>query len=397
MKRWTVLDKETTIRNTGEDAVGSFQASPFSIHNFIVAYGELHEYAPHEPELHYSATGDVPAPSSVQRAAGGEQVMLVGHNIGFDLSYMWKTWPELMEQAAPNLFIWDTQQVEYLLSGQSELYPSLDECCEKRGLPLKDDEIKALWAQGVDTPLHPKEKLLDYLSGDLFNTRDVFLDQLDAVNANPALRELVEVKMDDLLATTMMSWNGMKFDLELAYNKLAELDARRTPLEQELLAVMQPQFPEDFEVLLSPDQISLTLFGGKWKYKKPVEQRDPETGELLHYKSGQKAGQVKTRIETVQFAVKGLGFKPDKLAIPALKNGNWSTDSEHMAKIDCDFAKKVLEYRELDKDSETYYRGYSSLVWFDGCLHPNRNHEGTRTGRLSCSNPNLENVTKDDD
>ena len=156
-------------------------------------------------------------------------------------------------------------------------------------------------------------------------------------------------------------------------------------------------FPEDFEVLLSPDQISLTLFGGEWKYRKAVEQRDPETGELLRYKGGQKAGQVKSRIEKVVFKVKGLGFKPKALDIPRLKNGNWSTDSEYLAKIDSDFARKVVEYRELDKDAETYYRGYGQLVWFDGCIHPRINQEATRTGRQSSSDPNLQNVSSEDE
>lgn len=392
--RYVVLDTETTIRNVGDDAVGTFSGSPFSIHNYIVALGELSDNG-HE-RLDYSTTGVKKLPHAIRRARKGIPTLLVGHNLGFDLLYMMKTWPEEMEEALPFLYIWDTQQVEYLLSGQLELYPSLDHCCEKRGLPLKDDEIKALWAQGVDTTLHPKEKLLQYLSGDLHNTHAVYLDQLEQVMANPALRELVYVKMDDILATTQMVWNGMKFDLERAYEKLADIDPARAVIEERIMAVMKPMFPEDFECLISPDQISLTLFGGEWKYEKRMEVKD-ENGQSVRYKGGQKAGQIKTRMEKVTFRVKGLGFKPKALGIPALKNGNFSTDSEYLENIDHPFAKDVVAYRELDKDAETYYRGYSALVWFDGCIHPSINHESTRTGRQSCSAPNLQNVTKDDE
>ena len=251
----------------------------------------------------------------------------------------------------------------------------------------------------TDTPFHPKEKLLDYLSRDLSNTHAVFLDQWERVQANPALRELVYVKMDDILCTTQMVWNGMKFDLERAYEKLNDLEQRRGALESELLDSLKHSgfFPQNFELNVgSNDQISLFLFGGTGKYKGPVVLKD-ETGEPQRYKGGQKAGQIKTRIETIEFKVKGVGFKPKKLDIPQLKNGNWSTDSEYLEKIDHPFAKTLLEWRELNKDAETYYRGYSKMVWFDGCIHPRINHESTRTGRQSVSDPNLQNVTKDDE
>ena len=273
--RSVILDTETTIRNVGDDAVGTFAGNPHSPKNFIVAREELTDDAEHE-RLDYDATGVRKVPFAIRRAASGVLTELVGHNLGFDLLYLMKTWPEEMEKALPHLYIWDTQQVEYLLSGQSELYPSLDHCCIKRGLPVKDDEIKALWKQGVDTPLHPKDKLLNYLSGDLHNTRSVWLSQVEEVEKNPALRELVYVKMDDLLATINMEWNGMKFDLELAYDKIANLDKEREPLYNSIMEVMKPQFPEDFEVLVSPDQISLTLFGGKWKYEKRMEVKDEQ-------------------------------------------------------------------------------------------------------------------------
>ena len=394
--RSVILDTETTIRNVGDDAVGTFAGNPHSPKNFIVALGELTDDAEHE-RLDYDATGVRKVPFAIRRAASGVRTQLVGHNLGFDLLYLMKTWPEEMEKALPHLYIWDTQQVEYLLSGQSELYPSLDHCCIKRGLPVKDDEIKALWKQGVDTPLHPKDKLLNYLSGDLHNTRSVWLSQVEEVEKNPALRELVYVKMDDLLATINMEWNGMKFDLERAYEKLGSLDTERIPLYNSIMEVMKPMFPEDFECLVSPDQISLVLFGGKWKYEKRMVVMDLNTGRPVVYKSGAKKGQTKTRMEKVEFKVKGLGFKPKELGIPPLKNGNWSTDSEYLEKIDHPFAKDVVAYRELDKDAETYYRGYSSLVWWDGCIHPSINHESTRTGRQSMSSPNLQNVTKDDE
>lgn len=391
---YSVCDTETTVRNVGEGAVGSFGGAPFCPKNFIVSIGELHDDGNYR--YSYSVEGVHPLPSFLRRATH-HPTMVVGHNLGFDWHYFMKHWPEEMEAALHNLYIWDTQQVEYLLSGQSELYPSLDECSARRGLPLKDDKIKEYWNQGVDTVFIPKDELLDYMKQDVYNTHGVFLDQYEKVMADPSLRELVYVKMDDLLSTIQMTWNGMKFDLQLAMEKLEPLDKERDEAYNILMGVAKDVFPEDIEFdPESPQQISMLLFGGVLKNKEPVVQKD-EQGVPLRYKSGQKAGEVKTRIETIERKIKGIGLKPGDYDIPQVKSGHFSTNEEFLEKISHPFVTTLLRFRTLTKDTETYYRGYSKFVWFDGCIHPNINQESTRTGRQSSSNPNLQNVTKDDD
>lgn len=390
--QYSVFDAETTTRNVGEGAVGTFRASPFCPANFMVSYGELHESGQYKDQ--YSTTGVKEVPWAVKRAASGRDTMIVGHNLGFDLHYIHKTWPEEYEKALPHLYIWDTQQVEYLLSGQSKLYPSLNECCEVRGLPLKDERIKEYWEQGLDTTMIPKDELLDYQKHDVVSTHAVFLSQREEVVANPSLRELVYVKMDDLLSTIDMTWNGMKFDLMQAMEKLAVLDSEMESLYNKLVEEAKPLFPEGFDFNPgSGDHISLLLFGGALKSKEPVVQLD-ESGEPARFKTGQKKGEIKTRIETVERPVKGFGLKPGKWDIPTLKRGYYSTDSEYLEKIDHPLMPVLLRWRELEKDTGTYYRGYSQFVWFDGCIHPSINQESTRTGRQSSSAPNTQNLTK---
>lgn len=391
---YSVFDSETTIRNQGETAVGTFSGSPFHPDNFIVSYGELHNDIYKDQ---YDTEGVKRAPWWLLRAATGRDTMVVGHNIGFDLHYVRKHWPDMWHLAAPYVYIWDTQQVEYLLSGQSKLYPSLDECCSVRGLPLKDDRIAGYWDAGVDTTMIPKDELLDYQRGDVLNTHAVFLSQYEEVMANPSLRELVYVKMDDLLSTIEMTYNGMQFDLAYAAEKLLELDAEKESLYNMIVEEGRKFFPEDVEFSPSSgDHISLLLFGGNLKAKKPVVQLG-EDGEPLRYKSGQKAGEVKTRIEEVLTPVKGYGLKPSKWDIPTLKRGYYSTDSEYLEKVEHPIIPTILRWRELEKDTETYYRGYAKYVWHDGRIHPNVNQESTRTGRQSMSNPNLQNVSKEEE
>lgn len=390
---YVVMDTETTVRNRGEGAVGSFAGSPFCPANHIVSIGEWHEKEGYKDQ--YDAEGKLEAPYFLRRAAAGKDTRVVGHNVGFDLHYVRKTWPGLYEAAQPYLYIWDTQQVEYLLSGQSILYPSLDQCCEVRGLPLKDSRIKDYWDSGLDTPHIPKDELLEYQKGDVANTRDVFLSQRAELSDNPSLYELVLVKMDDLLSTIEMSYNGMAFDLQFATAKLEELDAKKAVVYNMLMEELKRELPPHAEPNVdSGEQISAMLFGGSMFFTEPVVQRHPD-GAPITFKTGQKKGEVKTKQEKVEYKIKGLGLPTE--GIPKLKKGHYSTDSEFLEKLDHPLVTALLEYRELNKDTETYYRGYSQHVWFDNCIHPSINQESTRTGRQSVSSPNLQNVTKEDE
>jgi len=57
----------------------------------------------------------------------------------------------------------------------------------------------------------------------------------------------------------------------------------------------------------------------------------------------------------------------------------------------CEFAEKLLEYRELDKQLGTYVLNILEKIHSDGRIHASFNQTGARTGRLSSSNPNLQN------
>ena len=61
---------------------------------------------------------------------------------------------------------------------------------------------------------------------------------------------------------------------------------------------------------------------------------------------------------------------------------------------DAENAELVQEARGWKSVDSRYYTPYLSLVDKNDCLHPSLNLIGTYTGRLSCSNPNLQAVAK---
>ena len=73
------------------------------------------------------------------------------------------------------------------------------------------------------------------------------------------------------------------------------------------------------------------------------------------------------------------------------KGGDDSADKEVLQKIDLQFCRDVLEYRKVYKILSTYVSGFLEEST-DGVLHPFFNLHIARTGRSSCSNPNIQNI-----
>ncbi len=88
----------------------------------------------------------------------------------------------------------------------------------------------------------------------------------------------------------------------------------------------------------------------------------------------------------------------EKLELPHGKKGkskNYSTDVKVLEKLRNDgfkIADEVLAYRELTKLNSTYINGLIKLVDDNNRIHTNYNQTITATGRLSSTEPNLQNI-----
>jgi DNA polymerase-1 len=86
----------------------------------------------------------------------------------------------------------------------------------------------------------------------------------------------------------------------------------------------------------------------------------------------------------------------DKLGLPAGKRTKtgYSTDASVLSGLAESYpiAARILEYRELTKLKSTYIDALPRLLGEDGRLHTTFNQTVAATGRLSSSNPNLQNI-----
>ncbi|MBR3058575.1 MAG: DNA polymerase I [Clostridiales bacterium] len=88
----------------------------------------------------------------------------------------------------------------------------------------------------------------------------------------------------------------------------------------------------------------------------------------------------------------------EKLKLPSgkkLKSGGYSTNSEELERIQDKhpIVSKVLEYRQIQKLDSTFVMGLKkSISEKDGRVHTTYSQAMTNTGRLSSSDPNLQNI-----
>jgi DNA polymerase I-like protein with 3'-5' exonuclease and polymerase domains len=370
------------------------QGSPFHPDNQVVLSGFRHQ----GNELKEPTIQDgFVAPDSAEGLVKNK--IIVGHNIKFDLLYFFKKYNDkaIIKWLLDEVLIWDTMVVEYLITGQQEKFSSLDSLATKYGGTVKDSRIKKYWEDGVDTEDIPKEELLSYLQEDVKNTEIIYLKQREKVEAMPAMLSLVYMEMESLKDTILAEWSGMYVNMHVLAEHAQNLHQELNHTESILKTI------ESSINWSSPVQLQAFLFGGTVK----VGFTYVDTGEK--YKTGAKKGlpKLKKTLYEPTFCGYLLPIDPENNSLITSKDtsdenltylfdlifrlaNGWSPRwSEQLNVI-----SKIKSYRRLYKDFNTYYAGISKLVWpNDSCVHANFNHTATDTGRLSCSSPNLQNIT----
>lgn len=444
---YMILDKETGTRTYLKR-----KASRWHPENYIVATGwKIQGDKQCSWEYHTEPGYQLHIPDNV--------TCLVGFNIKFDLLWMWDN-PSLKAFFKRGGWVWDCQYVEYLIHGQDPdyHYADLSSTAPKYGGTEKIDEVKILWDRGVMTEDIDPNLLIDYLvgnaddearnGGDIGNTEKVFRGQVSKVKELGMLKA-VRSRMDGLCATIEMEWNGLKIDVKEAAKQLKELRLERAELYDKLQTYV-PDLPEGLEFNWgSRVHKSCLIFGGTVKYSKKSKYRDKDgnwarlvatedhyilddgttrvvdddlTGVVL-YGSGKHKGLPKTKKVRVPGEIKTKymdfffafpGYHPGDpswytKSTDAAGNPLYSTSSEtimSLAGSGVPFCEDLSRYEELNKEITTYFvskdkdgnmTGMLTCVDpKDKVIHHSLNNVATVTGRLSSSNPNLQNISRGD-
>tara|TARA_R110002051_G_scaffold407_6_gene1818 strand:- start:12179 stop:12688 length:510 start_codon:yes stop_codon:yes gene_type:complete len=160
----TVIDIETTIRD------GS--PSPYIPENYMVSVGIGGEMTEHYLCFKHSQQEATPQAKTILQAVLEETTLLIGHNIKFDLSWI------LECGFTYDGDIYDTMIYEYLKGGgvrNTKL--NLSACCERRGLPIKQDVTSQFLSQGTGFEDMPWDVVEDYGKNDVSITWKLYKAQ----------------------------------------------------------------------------------------------------------------------------------------------------------------------------------------------------------------------------
>lgn len=130
------------------------------------------------------------------------------------------------------------------------------------------------------------------------------------------------------------------------------------------------------------DKDVLVLFGKELKESIQIIEQEIYTlaGEIFNINSPQQLG-------IVLF---------DNLKLPGAKKTKrgYATNAEVLDKLSVEFpiVSKVLEYRTLAKLNSTYVEGMIPLIDKSGKIHAHYQQTVAATGRISCTEPNLQNI-----
>ena len=229
-------------------------------------------------------------------------------------------------------------------------------------------------------------------------------------------KELVDEKMDVIYYKMYIPFMFVLFDMEeqgvtIDVDKLKQMGVDMQSDLDELQYRIYELAGVEFNISSSQQKAEL-LFGYE-KEKKPVpynklpkylqKASDEEDVDLL-YEKGYEIINNKIYKRGSSLIDHSFRFTPTSQT----KSGAPSTDSDAIWRISqktykksnkrkqqgVEMCKLLLEYSKLAKLKTAFVDGILDKLYPDGKVHPNFNQIGTDSGRLSCSNPNLQQLPK---
>lgn len=402
--------------------------------------------------FHHSELPFEPETSRVQvQKALDECTLLVGHNIKIDLLWLWANG---FAYSGP---VYDTMNGEYVAArGQLKYALNLREAAERHGVTAKKDEVKHYFDQGITIDQVPLAIVDEYGCGDVITTGELYDSQQTWFNNpnNSGLIKTLALSNEFCRTLARMEYRGMRIDESALDSIEAELRAEREETLARVEETVRSVMGDTPINVGSTEQLAWVIFSRRPKDKpnwsrrfvrrdgskavpinrnmsdsafKQLLRKDCElmyrtemnqcpvckgVGTVQKYKKDGTPYKMRNKCTTCSAkgylylstgVVAGLKFNaPDATWISA---SGFSTSKENLEYLEAKahetdnplaavFFRDVRRLSALDTYLNSFVKGIRKGVdtkWFLRC---NFNQTRTATGRLSASDPNLQNMPR---
>ena len=279
--------------------------------------------------------------TQLERIFTDSTVTVIMHNAKFDLKVLYNTG---FTKIFDGCKYYDTMVTAWLINPERTGRNGYSlEYLGETVLGLKGIEFSDIVQKGQTFADVPLEQAYRYAAEDADFTYKLGLKLREPFEADKSntLKKLLMMEMQVLPVLTKMELTGIHLDGKALNNYSKELTKAIGLIEQNIYKEVGHEFN-----IASPKQLQTVLF------------------EERHLKAGKK---TKT------------GYSTDTSVL------------EELAAID-PVPRMILEYRELAKINSTYVETLPTLTDSEGRIHTDFVQTGTATGRLSCREPNLQNI-----
>ena len=437
----TVVDVETTYQKNKNNG---FDPSPFHPDNKLVSVGLESKFGNEYYFTYHSEKVSEGCYDLIQERLD-QTTLLVGHNLKFDLMWMLEAGFKYSGK------VYDTMLGEYILNKGVRKSLTLQMCCQRRKIGMKDDRIKEYMDRGISFDNIPADLVEEYGRNDVTITKRLFDSQMQdfKLPANKDLIKTAKMMGEFLVVLSDMERNGIYVDLNVLEKVNAEYTAEKEYLRQKIGKIVYNKMGDTEINLSSPEQLSWLIYS-----KKPLDKSnwakifnvgiDKATGKSKRrpqFSRNQFRSLVKNNSEPVyktsaskclhcdgKGVIKkikkdgspyknytkcadcdGDGFIYHKMAklagfnqVPKsvydIAESGFRTDKITLSKLSAEsegelreFLDAIVRYNAIDTYLSTFISGIKDHTDTNGMLHPKFMQAVTATGRLSSRDPNFQN------